>query len=179
MFTRFTEFMYLTRGEKAFVSAYAIVIAISAGLTMLVMSGVEGPSALPQEPSLYVLWVIFAGALSGGIGLFAARGWMGQTGLLGFARATVGAIAVVLLGAIIAGTLILPVYGTFYGPFLLLSEFIGKPWIAFAWFAALFGAHYLMVILTEEIADGAGRYAQRSASSQLSSLTRAQLYRRD
>ncbi len=179
MFTRLMEFLHLTRGEKAFVSAYAIVIAISAGLSMLVMTGVEGPRGIPQEPSLYVLWIIFAGALSGGISLFIARGWMGRPGALGIARAIVGSIAVAIIGAVLAGTLILPVYGTFYGPFLLLSAFIAKPWIAIAWFAALLGAHYLMVVLTEEIAYGAGRSAQRSASSQLSALTRAQLYRRD
>lgn len=179
MHTRLTEFMHLTRGEKAFVSAYAVVIAISAGLSMLVMSGVEGPRGIPQQPSLYVFWIIFSGALSGGISLFIARGWIGSAGALGFARACVGAIAVAIIGAVIAGTLIVPVYGTFYGPFLLLSAFIAKPWLALAWFAALLGAHHLMVILTEEVAFGAGRTAQRRASSQLSALTQAQLYRRD
>lgn len=176
MFSHFLKSMYLTRGEKAFVSAYAIVIAVSAGLTILIMSGVEGQSAIPSEPSLYVFWVIFAGALSGGIGLFSARGWMGKSGNIGLARAVVGVVAVGLVSAIVAGTLILPKYGTFYAPFLLLTEFIEKPWLAAVWSATLVGAHYLMAMLTNELASGTGRAGKRRASEQLSPLSRAQLY---
>lgn len=179
MLARIANKIYLTRGEKAFVIAYAAVIAMTAGITMLVMSGVEGPNALPTEPSVFVFWTILSGAISGGLALFLARGWMGKEGAMGLARAFVGSVAVALIAAIVAGTLIVPLYGTFYAPVLLVSEFIAKPWLAVAWFVVLIGAHYLMAILAEERAFGIGRSSNRRATERLSTLSRAQLYHRD
>ena len=179
MLDRFLKALYLTRGEKSFVLAYAAVIATTAGMSVLIMSGVDGPAAIGSEPSLYVFWVIFAGALGGGVALFAARGWMGNLGVLGFARALVGAIAVAFLASLIAGTMIYPLYGTFYAPVILLTEMIAKPWLAAAWFTILMGAHYMMIAITEERAFGYGRAAShRPATSRLSTLSRAQLYHR-
>ena len=65
-----------------------------------------------------------------------AAGW-GKPGALGLARAIVGSVAVAILAAIVAGTLIVPLYGTVYGPLLIVSEFIAKPWLAVAWFGVL------------------------------------------
>ena len=179
MLARFTKSIYLTKGEKALVLAYAAVIAMTAGITMMIMSGLEGPSAIPDEPTLYVFWAIFSGALSGGVALYLARGWMGKLGAMGVARAFVGSVAVALIAAVIAGTLVFPLYGTFYAPVLMITAFITKPWLAFAWFAVTIGAHYMMIVLSEERAFGTGRSAKRSATERLSTLSRAQLYHRD
>jgi hypothetical protein len=179
MFARFTKSLYLTKGEKAFVLAYAAVIAMTAGITMMVMSGLEGPGAIPDEATLYVFWAILSGAISGGIALYLARGWLGNLGAMGVARAFVGSVAVALIAAVAAGTLIMPLYGTFYAPVLLITAFISKPWLAMAWFAVTIGAHYMMIVLTEERAFGTGRSARRSATERLSTLSRAQLYNRD
>jgi hypothetical protein len=170
--------MYLTKGEKAFVLAYGAVIAMTAGITLLIMSGVEGANAIPTDPSFYTFWIIFAGALSGGASLYAAHGWMGQPGGFGLARAMVGSLAVAFVAALIAGTMILPIYGTFYAPVMLITEFIDKPWLALAWFVVLMGAHYMMTIILEERALGYGRGADHRATSQLSKLSQAQLYHR-
>lgn len=178
MFTRLAEKFHLTRGEKAYVVAYAAVIAMSAGVTLLIASGLEGINVLELEPTLFTLWTVFAGGLGGGMALRAAKGWMGKPGALGLTRAIVGSIAVAILAAIVAGTLIVPLYGTVYGPLLIVSEFIAKPWLAVVWFAVLIGGHYLMAILEEEFAFGVSRYANRRATEQLSALSRAQLYRR-
>lgn len=179
MFARVLKRMYLTKGEKAFILAYAAVIAMTAGVTILVMSGVSGANAVPDEPSFYVFWTIFSGALSGGVALFAARGWMGRHGALGLTRAIVGSIAVAFIAAVIAGTMILPLYGTFYAPVLLMTELIEKPWLAVVWFTVLIGAHYLMMMIAEERALGYGRDARNHPSAHLSALSRAQLYHRD
>lgn len=158
--------------------AYALVITMTSGITILIMSGVEGPSAIPAEPSFYAFWTIFAGALGGGVGVFAARGWMGRPGALGLARAFVGCIAVAVVAAVVAGNLILPVYGTFYAPVLLVSVLISKPWLAVVWIAALTGAHYLMIVTQQERALGYGRGTDQRATSYLSKLSQAQLYQR-
>lgn len=178
MFGQIKDAMYLTKGEKAFILAYGAVMAVTAGITILIMSGVEGRGALPTEPSFYTLWVIAAGALSGGIGLFVARGWMGRSGALGLGRALVGCVAIAFVASVVAGTLIQPLNGTFYAPVLLLTEFIDKIWLAVAWIAVVLGAHHLMTVLADERALGYGRAAKATAVSQLSSLSRAQLYHR-
>jgi len=179
MLERFTDRLHLTRGEKSYAIAYAAVIAMSAGVTLVVASGVDGANILGLDPTLFTFWTVFAGGLAGGLSLRAARGWMGKPGALGLSRAIVGSVAVAILAAIVAGTLIVPLYGTVYGPLLIVSEFIAKPWLAVAWFGVLIGGHYLMAVLEEEFAFGVSRSANRRASEQLSSLSRAQLYRRN
>ncbi len=179
MLTRLKDTIYLTKAERSFAMACAAIIAMAAGLAVLVMSGVEGEAAISPGSSAYVYWITFSGAASAGIALFAARGWLGQTGAMGLARAIVGSTAVALLAAIIAGTLIAPVYGTFYAPVLVATEFVARPWLVVAWYGILLGAHYMMIALHEERAFGLHRSAHRSAASQLSSLSRANLYNRD
>lgn len=177
MWARIVKAIHLTRGEKSLAMAYAAVVAMSAGMTILVMSGVEGENAIPPEPTWYDNWVIVAGALSGGIALYLARNWMGVLGAIGFARAIVGSIVVAFVAAVVAGTLILPVYGTVFGPFLLISEFVATPWLAVLWFAVALAAHFLISKWTEERAWGYGRGAERGAVSQLSRLSQVNLYR--
>ncbi|MCK0094003.1 hypothetical protein MWU60_00350 [Yoonia sp. F2084L] len=179
MFARFADKMYLTKGEKSFVIAYAAVIAVAAGITVLIVSGLEGVNAQPVGSPLFVLWTILAGGLSGAVALYTARGWMGRTGAMGFGRAIIGAIAVALIASVAAGMLIAPVFGAAYAPVLLISEFIAKPWLAIAWFVVLIGAHMLMGVLTEERAFGLGRSAKQRATERLSTLSRTQLYHRD
>ena len=179
MFTRFTEKFYPTRGEKAYLLGYVVTVLLSGIVALIVMAGLEAPYALTTQPTNFVYWVFFAGAMSGGVALYLASGWMAGLGMMGFARAIVGAIAVAVIGAVITGTLTVPFDGTIYGPVMMLSAFIAKPWLAALWFAGMLGAHYLMSILTEERAYGLGRDTHRSVTSQLSSLSRAQLYRRN
>ena len=137
MFARLKETFYLTKAERSFAMASAAIIAMAAGLSVLVMSGVEGEAAIRADTSFYHYWVIFSGAVSAGVALFAARGWLGHVGAMGIARALVGSTAVALLSAIIAGTLIAPVYGTFYAPVLLATVFVSQPILAALWYAIL------------------------------------------
>lgn len=178
MFARLTERLYLTRGEKSYLLGYVAVMLLTAIVTLVVMAGLAAPHTLVLEPSNFFYWVAIAGAMSGGVALYLARGWMGNPGTLGFARAIVGSVAVAVIASIIAGTLTVPFEGTIYAPLMVLSAFLAKPWLAAIWFAGMLGAHYLMSILEEERAFGLGRDAHRSVTSQLSSLSRAQLYRR-
>ena len=178
MFARLTERFHLTRGKKAYLLGCFVVAFVSAIVTLVVMVGLEPPYTLTTERMTFVYWVAIAGAMGGGVGLYFARGWMGNLGLLGFARAIVGSVVTAVIGAIIAGTLTVPFDGTLYAPLMLVSAFIAMPWLAAVWLAGMLGAHYLMSILAEEQADGFGLEEDHSVASQLSSLSRAQLYRR-
>ncbi len=177
MWARFKKTINLTRGEKFLAMAFAAVIAMSAGMTILIMAGFERENPLPPEPSLYESWIILSSAFSGGFALYVARGWMGMLGLLGFARAFVGSIVVALGAAMIAGTLIMPLYGTVFGPIMLVTQFIELPVLAALWFTIAFGANALIAIWREERALGYGRGAERDAISQLSRLSQINLYR--
>lgn len=177
MFAKLKQTLYLTRGERSFVIAYAAVIAMSAGIAVMIMSEVEGGVAMAAG-GLQAYWIIFSGALAGGVAMFAARGWLGNPKALGLARAVIGCLVVAFLASVVAGTMIRPLYGTFYAPVLLVDALLSKPWLAGAWFGVLMGAHYLMYQFREEQSLGLGRGAPRRASAELSQLSQANLYRR-
>lgn len=178
MFGQLKESVYLTKGEKSVVLAYVAVMIASAGLTVLIVLGLDQAWANLQFASPFTWWVVLSGAVSGGIGLFAARGWMGKTNMMGIARAIIGSIVIAFVASVVAGTLIHPLDGTVFAPVLLLTTFIEKAWLALSWLAVVLGAHHLMTALADERALGYGRGAKHRAVSQLSSLSRAQLYHR-
>ncbi len=179
MMARLRSTFQLSKGEKAYAVAYAIVMSVAAGLTVYVMAGVEGDAALPVEASFYSIWTVIAGIIGGALALYAARGWLGLAGILGWVRALVGGTAAALIAAVIAGSLIMPLYGTFYAPVMLATEFIEVPLLAIGWYAAIFGAHYLMTALNEERTWGyVEEEISTELSSPLSSVSRINLYHR-
>ena len=175
---RLKNLLKFSKGEKAVLLAYAAVMAMAAGFTVFVMSGIEGSAGILRTPTLYTAWVIGAGALGGGLGLFSARGCMGQPHAMGWARAIVGSTAVALIASVVAGTFILPVYGTIYAPVMLMTATLAAPWLAAMWYATVLGAHYLMISRSQEVALSQVNEEKRYASYQLSSLTRANFYER-
>ncbi|WP_342070520.1 hypothetical protein [Yoonia algicola] len=180
MFTRFADKFYLTHGQRSYALGCAAIVVLTALVTVLVMMGLDAPYTLQLSATNYTYWVIFAGALSGGVGLFIARGWMGALGALGFARAIVGSIIIAIVASVVAGTLTVPVGGTIYAPLLTVSAFMAKPWLAAVWFGGTLGGHYLMSSLAAERSDGEVYTPERRlATEELSALSRANLYRRN
>ena len=178
MLTRFAEKFYLTKGEQSYAWGCAVIAALTATVTVLIMMGLDAPYKLQFDATNYTYWVIFAGALSGAVALYIARGWMGAMGPFGFARALVGSVTIAFVASVVAGTLTVPVGGTIYAPLAMVSAFLAKPWIAVLWFAGTLGAHYLMTALQHERVYGVGRPSGRLATEELSPLSRANLYRR-
>ncbi|MFQ1699795.1 hypothetical protein ACJ5NV_04285 [Loktanella agnita] len=177
MWARFKKTTHLTRGEKLLALAFGAVIAMSAGMTILIMSGFEHENPRPPEPSLYDHWIVLSGAFSGGFTLYLARGWMGMQGTLGIARALVGSIILAFVAAVMTGTLIMPIYGTLFGPIMLVTQFIELPALAVLWFVIAVVVHALIAIWREERALGYGRGADRGALSQLSRMSQINLHR--
>lgn len=172
MLSRLKDRIYITKGERSLVIAYAAVMAMAAGLAMIVMGSIDPANAAAQ-----MLWVVFCGAVSGAAALFIARGWLGGQGALGIARAIVGCLVIAFLASVIAGTLIRPLYGTFYAPVVVVNALIDNPWLGVTWVGVLFGAHYLFGRYVEEQSLGLGREPRR-ASAELSRLSQQNLYRR-
>lgn len=140
----------LTDGEQSLCLAYFSVGIFSAGLAFIVVNQLSGGAAVFRPLSAYDLWVIFAGAVGGCAGLFLGRRWMGHNGVLGFIRALVGMFIVSFLGALIGGTLALPLYGTMFGPFSLIVALIGAPQLAMFWGVILLSAHFLICVWRRE-----------------------------
>ena len=178
MYARERTSKVFVNNRTARFSAYLAIVIMSIAVTIFVMAGVEGQTAIPAEPSLYAIWTIAAGAIGGAASLYAARGWLGLSGGIGYARAVVGSLAAALIGAAIVGILIMPVYGGIYAPVLLISEFVAKPLLAVVWVGVYVGAHYLMLQRSNALDSEYKASETRFASAELSSLTQAQLYRR-
>ena len=175
--TRLRSIFHLSRGEKAYALAYAIVMSVSAGLTVFVLAGIEGVASLPADGSYYSVWTAIAGVIGGAFALYAARGWLGLPGAFGWVRALVGGTAAALIAAVIAGSLIMPIYGTFYAPVMLATEFVEFPLLALGWFGAIFVAHSLMTSLKQERTWGYNEAdVNRELTAQLSPISRVNLY---
>jgi hypothetical protein len=176
MYARLENSKNTNTARKSPVGAYLSVMLVSIFITMIVMAGVEGEAAIPAEPSGYAAWTVFSGAFGGAVALYTGRGWLGLPGALGLTRAVVGSLAVALIGASIAGALILPIYGAFYAPVMMMTEFVERPVIAALWIAVLLAAHYMLMPRSRVPATQVE--SSRFSDSGLSSLTQAQLYHR-
>jgi len=108
MLPNLSKMLHLTRGQKSVIVAYAAVMAIAAGIAIMIMSAADGVYAVPAEPTWFDIWVIIAGGLASCAALYASRRWMGGRGAMGVARAVLAAIVVSLATAILAGALIVP-----------------------------------------------------------------------
>ena len=173
MLARICRTFYLTRGERAVAMAYAGVMAVAGGITIMIMSGLDGANAISSEPTFHQSWATIAGAFSGGISLFLLRKWMGRRGYTGIARAVLGAMMVAFLSAFIAGSLIAPLDGTVMGPALLLTVFVRSPWLLIAWMTIGLSAHFLLMVWTNERS-----WSNQRAVMQLSRLSQLNFYGR-
>lgn len=178
MFARFFEVLNWSRGQKALALAVGCVMAVSAGICLMIVAAMTDGGVLLSSSYVYELIVIVSGGLAAGIALYLVRNWMGGQGALGYARSVVAAIMVLGVMGLVAGTLVSPINGTMAGPLVVVSEFMARPLLAMGWFVVIVGSHSLMVGWRSEQAD-ADRRASGSAISQLSSLTRQNLYSRN
>ena len=178
MFARSFKTFTFSRAERFNIFAYGAIVAMSAGITILIMSKIDGTNLVWADQQWFSQWIILSGALSGGIALALARGWMGMEGALGLARAIVGTTAMALIAAMTAGLLIDPLIGVVYGPVLLATEFLAKPWLATAWMVVGLFVHYMQLRARRE--RDASYIASKSprAMTQLSQLSQQNLYRR-
>ncbi|WP_019954041.1 hypothetical protein [Yoonia vestfoldensis] len=165
-----------TDGRTA-VLAYAAVTVLT-GLTgyMILSDAAMWPTA-PGGIGIYDGWMIFASGLAGLTSLMIARGWVGTPGALGAVRACFGALVMLILASLIGGSLITPIYGTIYAPFIVLSAFLENPVVAALWCSGVFIAHWLLAqVERKRLAILSAQ--EKQAQSSLSPLSQAYFYRK-
>ncbi|WP_245540976.1 hypothetical protein [Octadecabacter antarcticus] len=143
------KYFGLTEGERARVLAFALVGTCSATLGYLAVLHLDSDSSF-DGLSWYQTWLVVASGLGGMIALFLSGDRMGQPGSAGATRAVAGALWVTFIGALIGGTLGLPLYGTMFGPFIVVVTLMAAPLLAMLWAVNLFGTHILMGIYQSE-----------------------------
>lgn len=139
----------LTEGERARVLAFVLVGLSSAALGYLAVLHLDR-SALFNELSASQTWIIVAAAIGGLLALFLSGDRIGQTGRNGLLRSAAGGIWVTFVGALIGGTLGLPLYGTMFGPFVVAVTLLGAPILAVFWVLNLVGIHFLLAVHQRE-----------------------------
>ncbi len=139
----------VTDGERARALAYFLVGACSAGLGYLAVLRLDS-AAMFEQLSWYQIWIVIASGLGGMIALFLSGDRMGQAGAPGAWRGVAGGIWITFIGALIGGTLALPLYGTMFGPFIVTVTLMGAPILAALWAFNLLGIHLLMATYQRE-----------------------------
>lgn len=115
----------------------------SAGIGYLAVLHLDH-GALFAPMSWHQLWIVVASVIGGMSTLFLSGDRLGQRGGKGALRALAGGIWITFFGALIGGTLALPVYGTMFGPFIVMVTFLGAPMLALLWVFNLLGIYLMM-----------------------------------
>ena len=137
----FAALTRLSLGERRLFLAHLWTGCFGAALALIVVLRLD-PSAVLERPLVwYERWILVSGFLGGASGVWLARDRLGRPG---FQDPLIGLLMVTCLGAIIGGTLALPLYGTMFGPFTLAVIFAASPLVAGLWLANGLTAHMLM-----------------------------------
>lgn len=132
-----------SRGERLRSLALALV-ALAGAVLCLASVGTLDPSRAGPAGTGATLWRLMAGALGGFVALRFNLDRFGWLHLRGWARMAGGSLLVTLFAPVVAGSLILPLYGTMFGPFALILTLIRHPVLALVWLGTLLAAHLLL-----------------------------------
>lgn len=134
----------LTNGECALVLSLIVTGLFGAIVGLMTVMRFDEGVLLRRSMTFYEGWVVFSGAVGAAAGLYILRHKIGGHGLRGLLQSLGGLVVVSVLGAVIAGSLALPLYGTMFGPFTLAVILAGSPIMAAVWIANQVAAHLLV-----------------------------------
>lgn len=140
----------MSDGQSARALAFFLVAVVGIGMGYVTVIRLEGGRPLIEGFTIYERWIVLASGLGAMTALFLSGDRLGQSGPWSIGRAAAGALWVSVVGAVIAGTLALPVYGTMFAPFSLIISLTASPVLALIWAAHLLGIHILMGIYQRE-----------------------------
>ena len=139
-----------TTGEKRLLAA-ATGVGTCGGIAAFVIVTQMGQNkAMLRSLTDADLWFVTAGVLGAMAGLYIGRRWFGHEGVRGLLRTLAGLIVVSFVGALVGGTLALPLYGTMFGPMMFTLTLAANPVLAVLWINTLIGAHLLIRVWRRE-----------------------------
>lgn len=135
----------ISRGERSFIFAMIGTSILGATLSCVAVMHLSETSPESRISTAITYWTLLAGCIGGASGLWACyERWFGHEGARGWASALIGAFITSGIGSVIAGTLILPFYGTMFGPFQLIMLIVAYPSLGLIWLGMLMCAHGLL-----------------------------------
>lgn len=139
-----------TEGERARALAFFLLAVFGAGFGFLAVTQISDGAFFERHMTRYEYYIVLASAVGPVAALFLSGDRMGQPGLQGALRGIAGGIWVSFIGALIAGSLALPGYGTMFGPFTLAVTLAGAPILSLLWVGNLVAVHLLMTTWQRE-----------------------------
>lgn len=132
-------------GERNFLWALIGTCLVGAILSCIAVLRLTETYPASQFELAFTSWTAVAGFVGAGAALWSTYNrWFGKPGTAGWISAMIGALLVSGIGSVVAGSLILPLYGTMFGPLQLFVTLIDTPVLAVVWFGMLMCAHVLL-----------------------------------
>ena len=131
----------VSEGERSIFISYVSVAVIGSWMAYVVEHRLAGGQSLMDLPTLYDVWSIVSGAVGAVFAVYLGRKWLGHNGVEGVRGLAMAIPVTTFVAALVGGTLVLPFYGTMFGPLALVGTFIDKPLLLLLWIATLFGAN--------------------------------------
>ena len=142
-----------TTGEKRLLAAGTSVGTCGGIAAFVIVTQMGQNKAMLRSLTDADLWFVTAGVLGAMAGLYIGRRWFGHEGVRGVLRALAGLIVVSFVGALVGGTLALPLYGTMFGPMMFTLTLAANPVLAVLWVNTLIGSHLLIRVWRRERAS--------------------------
>jgi len=118
--------------ERWMITATAAIMAIGALLGIWAFAELQ-PIVDTTQPLFSTAWQVAASLVGAGIAARSMSRFFGMRGMGGTVRAVFGSVLGTLAFGIIAGTLILPIYGTMFAPWFVVLALVGQPVLGLLW----------------------------------------------
>lgn len=142
--------LQLSPGERGVFIATGLIAVAGMLVAVFAVKLLSGGQQSSVDLTAQNAWVCFCGAAGTIWATYLCRDWVGHSGKMGLLWAVFAAGAVTLLASIASGSLILPLYGTMFGPFSVIMTFISNPAVAIVWFSSLVAGHIAKAKWREE-----------------------------
>ena len=138
-------FSRFSSGERSFIWAMIGTSVAGAILALVAVMRLSEAAPSTQLQLAFTFWACLAGCIGGVTGIwYASDKWFGFSGLAGWITASFGSLAATGIAAVIAGSLILPFYGTMFAPLQVIMMMIDSPFLAVIWFGMMICAQGLL-----------------------------------
>lgn len=117
----------LMRGRRLLVALYLHYFCIGLGTGMAAVTVMRNSGVIAHHSMLFCLWIAFVAGAGAVCAFHLHRHKLGWPGMHGVRRALKANLVMLMVGALVAGTLAVPALGTLYAPFIAVALMISGP----------------------------------------------------